>query len=286
MQQLAQLITMRGDRRCLLLLRPPPAQVLLKHLALPIAARHNLRNVLSFEIDRETPFAHDEIYWSHVVRQKDSARGQVEIDLFLVPRNSIDPFVEAARVAGLDPFGIEVDIGASATALIPLGAQERSPWVRSQRSVARLAAAACILVAVAVAIPFIRQHSALASADAMIASLTEPAREASGLHQSADQLTRIVASLKKERERNGSAVATLAAATKSLPDETYLTAFSLRAGRLTMSGLSPSAAHLIGLLAETPAFREPAFDAPVVKSESTGLEAFTITVNVAGEAGS
>jgi general secretion pathway protein L len=88
--------------------------------------------------------------------------------------------------------------------------------------------------------------------------------------------------LKTEHDRNGSAIATLAAATKSLPDETYLTALSLKAGRLTMSGLSPSAAQLIGLLARTPAFREPAFDAPVVESESTGLEAFTITVNVAG----
>ncbi len=184
-------------------------------------------------------------------RRTDSARGQVEVDLFLVPRNSIDPLVAAARDAGLDPFGIEVDMGVNGTTLIPLGVRKRDLRVRSQRSLVLLAATACILTAVAVAIPFIGQQWALASADAMIASLTEPAREASGLRQTADQLANVVASLKTEHDRNGSALATLAAATKSLPDETYLTALSLKAGRLTMSGLSPSAAQLIGLLARS-----------------------------------
>jgi general secretion pathway protein L len=285
-QQLARFITMRGEVRRPLLLRLPPSQVLLKQLSLPIAARRDIEEIIGFAVDRETPFARDEIYWSYVTRRADAARGQVEVDFFLVPRNSIDPLVAAARDAGLDPFGIEVDVGPDATALIPLDTEKRAPWVRSQGPLAPLAAAACILAIIAVAIPFIRQHSALASTDAMIASLTEAAREATVLRRTADQLAKVVASLKKERGRNGSAIATLAAATKSLPDETYLTALSLRAGRLTMRGLSPSAAQLIGLLARTPAFHEPAFDAPVVESEPTGLEAFTITVNVAADAGS
>ena len=160
------------------------------------------------------------------------------------------------------------------------------PWARAQRSLGPLAAAVCILAVIALAIPFIRQQWALASAEAMIASLNEPAREALALRQPADRLTRIVTSLKKERERNGIALAALAAATKSLPDETYLTAFRLRAGRLSMSGLSPSAAQLIGLLARTPAFREPALDSPVVESGSEGLETFSISVTVTPESAS
>jgi len=285
-QQLARFIAMRSGRPCPLLLRLSPAQVLRKSLVLPIASRHDLEKIIGFAIDRETPFSCDEIYWSYVARRTGVARGQLEVDLFLVPRNSIDPLVAAARAAGLDPFGIEVDIGANATTLIPLGVRKRDLRVLSQRSLVLLAATACTLMAVAVAIPFIGQQRALASADATIASLSEPAREASALRRTADQIAKAVSTLKTEHDRNGSAIATLAAATKSLPDDTYLTALSLKAGRLTMSGLSRSAAHLIGLLAGTPAFREPAFDAPVVESESSGLEAFTITVNVAGEAGS
>ena len=285
-RQLAGVITTRGYLRRPLLLRLPPAQVLHKQLAFPAAARRDLEDIIGLAIDRETPFARDELHWSYVVGRTDSARHQIEVDLFLVARNSIDTLVAAARAAGLDPLGIEVDRGANGTTLIPLRVRKRDTRVRPQRSLVLFAATACVLTAVAVAIPFMGQQRALASADAMIASFAEPAREASILRRTADQLGTIVASLKTEQDRNGSAIATLAAATKALPDETYLTALNLRAGRLTMIGLSPSAAHLIGLLAQVPAFREPAFDAPVVESESTGLEAFTITVNLTGEAGS
>lgn len=283
---LTQLVIGRGDRRRLLLVRVPPERVLRKTLLVPVAARHNLQEILGFEIERETPFGRDEVYWSYGVRQKDSARGLIEIDLFLVPRNSLEPLVEIIRVAGLDPAGIDVDTGTNATALIPLYPQKRQQRARLQRALAPLVASAAVLAVIAIAIPFIRQQWALSSADAMITTLTEPAREASTLRQTADQLTKTIVVLKGEYERNGSAVATLAAITKSLPDETYLTALNLRDGRLTMSGLSRSAAQLIGLLAETPGFREPAFASPVVENEGKGLEAFTITVNIAAETGS
>jgi general secretion pathway protein L len=137
------------------------------------------------------------------------------------------------------------------------------------------------LAFIAVAIPFIYQQRALASADEMIGSLKEPAREALALRGPADRLATVTAALKKAREQHASPLAALAAATKSLPDGTYLTAFRLRAGRLTMSGLSPSAAKLVGLLARTPTFREPAFDSPVVESATAGLETFSISLNVA-----
>jgi general secretion pathway protein L len=285
-QQLARLITTRGDLRRLLLFRVPPAHVLHKQLTFPTAARHDLEQIIGFAIDRETPFTRDDIYWGYVTRRTETTRGQVEVDLFLVPRHSIDPLLGAARTAGLVPYGIEVDVAANATTVIPFGARKSGQRVRSQPSLVLLTATACILAAVAVALPFIGQQWALASADKIITSLTEPAREASALRRAADQLGDVVASLKAEQDRNGSALSVLAAATNALPDESYLTALSLKAGRLTMSGLSPSAAHLIELLAQTPGFREPAFDAPVVESESTGLEAFTITINVTAEAGS
>jgi general secretion pathway protein L len=282
-RQLARILTARGGLPRALLFRLPPERVLHKELSLPLAAQYDLKEVLGFEIDRETPFARDEVYWSYAVREADGPRKRIGIELAVVPRCFIDPVDAAARRAGLDPAGIEVDMGEGATALIPLGAQRRANWALARGPLTPLAAAACILIVIAAAIPFIRQQSALVTADAMIASLTEPAREASALRQPADRLTRIIASLKEERDRNGSALAALAAATIALPDETYLTTLNLRAGRLTMNGLSPSAARLVGLLARRAEFREPVFDSPVVESGTNGLEEFGISVNVAAE---
>jgi general secretion pathway protein L len=81
-----------------------------------------------------------------------------------------------------------------------------------------------------------------------------------------------------ERARVRDALHVLAAATQALPDNTYLTEFSLRSEQARLVGFSPSAANLIKVLAETAPFRDPTFGAPVVHPDNGKLEMFTIRV--------
>src|SRR5690242_21950222 len=57
---LAQTLVSADNLPPLRLLRVPQAQALRKPLVLPYAARHELKTVLSSEIDRETPFEQSE----------------------------------------------------------------------------------------------------------------------------------------------------------------------------------------------------------------------------------
>ena len=47
------------------MLRLSNADILAKSLTLPLATQPELRQVLSFEMDQETPFKPDELYWDH-----------------------------------------------------------------------------------------------------------------------------------------------------------------------------------------------------------------------------
>jgi general secretion pathway protein L len=266
----------KGPR--LFLIRLSSMQLLCKSLTLPNAARRNLAELLGFEIDRETPFQRDEVHWTYVVRGQDARAGLLNVDLVLVPRSAVDPLVEAARNAGLDPDGIEVSTGSGAMTLLPLGSRKRGQWSETKRPLLPLATAATILAVLAVVTPFAIQQWELSRIEARIAALEPSATEAATFRQLSGQIAATIDFLTKERSKNGSALAALAAATKSLPDDSYLSALSLRAGRLTMSGLSPSAAQLVGLLAEAPEFREPAFEAPVTRDPENELETFTISV--------
>jgi general secretion pathway protein L len=114
----------------------------------------------------------------------------------------------------------------------------------------------------------------------LIASLGPQAEEAASLRRSADRIVNTFDFLATERERQASALAALAAATRAVPDDTYLTALRLHEGRLSVTGFSPSAAGLVGTLAKSPDFREPTFDSPVVQSDKDGLETFTISVSL------
>jgi general secretion pathway protein L len=111
-----------------------------------------------------------------------------------------------------------------------------------------------------------------------------PSAEAATFRKDAGQIAAAIGFLAKERSKNGSALTALAAATNTLPDDSYLSALSLRAGRLTLNGRSPSAAQVIGVLAQSPDFREPAFEAPVTRDPDNDLEAFTISVALASKA--
>jgi general secretion pathway protein L len=275
---LAEKLSEKTDVPRTILLRPLSTLVLHKQLTLPLAARRDLENVLGFEIDRETPFASDEVHWTYRVVAEDAARGRIDVNLALVPRSIVDPYVVAARHAGLEPTGIEVDIAGMA-ARIGLGTENRARWLRLERPLMPLAAAVAALAVFVVLTPFIVQQWALASSEIMIAKLADTAREAAGLRKSADEFVNAAELFAQQRKRHLSTLAVLAAATRALPDDSHLTSLSIRDGKVTMSGLSPSAAGLIGVLAKTREFREPAFAAPVVQNEGD-LESFTIAAEL------
>ena len=72
----------------------------------------------------------------------------------------------------------------------------------------------------------------------------------------------------------------LAAATRILPDDTYLIEIELRQRKVTLSARSADAARLIGALASDPEFRNPGFSAPVTRLEALRAELFTINAEV------
>jgi general secretion pathway protein L len=273
------------NRPHFILVELPTTQLLQKRLSLPIAAQRDLGSVLDFEIERETPFAPDEVYWTYAVQQRDVSAGRLEVDLLLVPRGGVDPLLRVLADAGLNLAGIEVASQNATTAFISLEAGKKTgDWVHARRPLMPLAVAACVLALVAAALPFIFQQWAISSADAAIAALSETARDAAALHQSIDRVAGTAAFLDKERAQNGSALATLAALTSAIPDDAYLTAATFRDGKLTLAGMSPSAAQIISELAQSKEFHEPSFEAPVTQSQESDLETFTISVSVASAA--
>ena len=98
------------------------------------------------------------------------------------------------------------------------------------------------------------------------------------------EITRLAGSadfVEKERDKVGEPLAVLAAATRILPDDSYLTELQLKQRKLTMSGRSAAAAPLIGAMAADSMFRNPTFAAPVTRIESLRQEIFTIVTEIA-----
>jgi general secretion pathway protein L len=257
-------------------LRLGEADILAKTMTFPLAAGRELRQVLTFEMDRETPFQADELYWNHRLETADRQKDRLSVRLLLVPKVSLAPLLEALDQVGIRPSRAEIADGPDTGSCLPL-AGEGNRQYRTSSHLIRAAALCCATLALAAAAtPFLRQEIALASLDREIAIGRAAATEADSLRQEIDRLSGSADFVERERDKTGRPLAVLAATTDVVPDDTYLTEIELRGHKVTLTGHSAAASRLIGALAAAGGFRNPGFAAPITRIEALHSELFTI----------
>ena len=152
-----------------IVLRLGEADVLGKTVVLPLAAERELEQVLSFEMDRETPFRTDALYWSHRIVAVDRQNGRLSVRLQLLPKANLAPLLDALGQIGIAPQRVEIADGPDAGACLPLSSENGVRRRVAGRVMVPIAAACCAaLLAAVVVTPFVRQAAALASLDRQI----------------------------------------------------------------------------------------------------------------------
>jgi general secretion pathway protein L len=261
-------------------LRLSEQDVLGKTVTLPLAAERELDQVLTFEMDRETPFKAEELYWNRRIEGADRQTGRLSVRLVLVPKADLAPLLTALGQVGIRPRRAEIANGQDAGAYLPFEGDGGRAHLPSSRLLWPAAACCAALALAAVVIPYVRQEIALASLDQEIAIGRTAAAEAESLRQEIDRLSGSADFVEAERDKAGRPLVVLAAATRVLPDDTYLTEMELRQRKVTLTGRSAAAARLIGPLAADGTFRNPGFAAPVTRLEALHSELFTINAEV------
>jgi general secretion pathway protein L len=262
-------------------LRLRQADVLAKTMSLPIAAENHARQALAFQMDQETPFTPDEIYWSHSITRRDRQSGRLSVRLLLVPRQNLAALLTALDHVGIVPNRAEIGDGPDQHCTLPLDGNGGSLEGAERRALLWPAAACCLLLAVgAIATPFVRQAMSLASVDREISAGRATANEVEKLRRELDRLSGTIDVVQSERDKAGRPLATLATLTRILPDDTYLTEVTQQQRKVTLSGRSAAAARLIGALSAGEGLRNVAFAAPVTRLEAIRAELFTIIAEV------
>jgi general secretion pathway protein L len=279
-EAIAELPRPPGNR---VVLRLHQDDVLAKTLTLPIAAESHLHQALAFQMDQETPFAPDEIYWSHVVSRRDRQNGRLSVRLLLVPRQRLAALLGALDQVGLVPSRAEIGDGPDRDRILPLDGDSDSDDEAARRIRFRWAVASCLLLLAlgTIVAPFVRQAVALADVDRQIAGGQPTASEAEKLRRQLGQLSGTIDLIESERAKAGRPLAILATLTRILPDDTYLTEVTTQQRKITLSGRSAAAARLIGALSADEGLHNVAFAAPVTRLEAIHAELFTISAEIA-----
>ncbi|WP_183481835.1 PilN domain-containing protein [Komagataeibacter kakiaceti] len=258
------------------ILYPGDDALLEREVTFPLPAERSLESILSYEMDRLTPFAATDVVFGWTVLRRDATAGRVHVRLSLVPLAALRGLPDLLRAVGIVPAAIEIPR--------PDSTRLRLPLTRRQPGGGRLRTAmlgACVVLAVvALVLPFARQAWQNAWLDRQMAAL-RPATDA------AEQIRRNLtggstgrAMVRAERQRLGDPLAVLAALTDALPDGTYLTDLTLRQGQLLVSGRSPVSTRVIQAMSANPLFATPSFAAPVTRAEGSESSQFAIRAGI------
>ncbi|HET6604079.1 MAG TPA: PilN domain-containing protein [Xanthomonadaceae bacterium] len=263
-------------RRILIL---PPARVLRRSLTLPAAALENLRQVVAFELDRQTPFKPEQVHYDARVARRDAADRQVEVELALVPRSLIESQLERLGALGGTLDAVDTR-GADGRRL---GFNLLPPEQRAHRANARvwlnlaLGLGALLLLAVAAVHTVENRRAAVAELEAEVEHQRSEARAVNQLREALADAVEGANFLAVRRAAQPLMIGLLEELTTRLPDDTYLERLSYSDGQLTVTGQSSEPARLLGSLQDSAHIRSPALSGSIQPDPRTGKDRFTIT---------
>lgn len=262
----------------------PASRVLTRVLSLPAAATDNLRQVLSFEMDRQTPFKADQVYFDSRVLGHDASGRNARVELVLIPRAQLDQ-----ELGGLPPAAAELDAVDSWSAAPGAGRRQTNllpPEKRTRRRDMRLplnlglAAFALVLLVVNMDESLANRAAALETMKAEVDKAGNEAKQVAALRKTlADSIGG--ANFLTDKKRKGPlTVALLDDLTRRLPEDTYLERLQIENKQVQLQGQATEAAKLIALLGASPCLGNPGFQGQVQPDARTGKERFQINADL------
>ena len=260
----------------------PRESALRRFVDLPSPALENLREVLTFEMDRHTPFRSDEVYFDCRVASQDMQNKRIKVDLVVVAKDLADRAIGLATGWGVEPDRLAL-AGApedeEAFNLLPAkpggGGRSMAFGVSGV-----LILAPVVALALAVHLPLKERQALLEQSEAELRQVRKEANESDRLNKQFEEITQRSRFVQQKKSRQFTITELLNEITTILPDDTWLLQFARKGQQLTISGYSEKPSALIALLEESEMLSKVSFRSPTTNDPKVGRERFNISATV------
>ncbi|MEW6691614.1 MAG: PilN domain-containing protein [Pseudomonadota bacterium] len=271
-------------------IRLPRPQLLCRNLSLPLEAEPNLREVLGYEMDRQTPFRADQVFYDHQVLERREDDRRLLVQMLVVPQSPLAPMLRTLEELGLVPSMIttvevgtpQCDIAAINLLPEPMRRRPAGAWGRVNRA---LALSALVLLTAAAVLPLQRQQAVITELEGRLAALAPQVESARKMRAAIDDMREELALFVAQKRQSPVAIDVIEEVSRILPDDTWLVRLELHGRRLRLQGFTFEAPALIGLLEGTPLLANVTFTSPVVRDPRFGRFQFSIEADVVGGRG-
>lgn len=269
-----------------LILRLTAQQAIQKELVLPAAVKGNLFQVVTYELDRYTPFKAEQVYFSVKQLEAEHEPGQIRVMLVLTPREMLDALYEDVKAMGMSPLFVDYEA-------MPNDLEHRYEGYNLLRDTLRektantprliysgLIAAVFLLLAAVLVSPVWFEYRSVNALQEKIDTLEKDAKDVKALQLEIDAMIDETRLLIAEKSAAPTVVDMLNSLSTIMKDDTWLSYAQYSDGNLQIQGESPAASALIGVLEDSELFANARFVSPVTQDKISKQERFQITVDV------
>ena len=257
----------------------PAERTLRRRLTLPLAAEEHLASVLAFEMDRQTPFRADQLYFDHRILKRDATTRTMLVELLAVPRAVLDQALQGIGALQLDAADVAAGELPAGFNLLPADRRARRVDKRLRLNL--------ILALSAAALLWLVMWQSLTLREQAIERLNEEKSVASAAAMQSAELKRQLRDaieganfLAKKKAEQAVAVDVLAEITRMVPDDTWLERLSFVGAQVQLQGQSARADKLIGILTDSRCLAKPQFQGIIQPDGATGKERFSLVADL------
>jgi general secretion pathway protein L len=267
------------------LIRIPEALGMRKTLTLPEAVGANIQQVLSYELDRYTPFKAEQVYYD-ILRLGKPANGQLRLVLLMVQKSVLDAVYDQVVALGLAPAYADSVLeplpqlpAKERYNLLPLDlrhVRSKKPRVIMFTSVAL----AATLFLTAFAMPLWMAWQGIDKLKAHVRIVEKQALTIEETKRGIDYLYKATDKLIAKKTHAPLLVDSINTLSALLKDDTWVSQIKYSNGNLELLGESASASDLLATLEKTKHFKNARFISPVTQDQASGKERFQLSTEI------
>lgn len=262
----------------------PPVLVLLPHqrllheVSLPAAVAQDLTSMLSFEMDKYTPFKASQVYFD-CVRLPSTHDSLIRIRLAVVSRERLDALLDQAQQAGHSIMAVDVLDEHGARLHVDLLAPHRRAQIRHSliQPLPVLALVALILALASLQLWLHNRQQALEDMQQQVKTLQQQTQQVQALNRQIDDTLNAQRYVVERRAQSRSMAALLNELTQCIPLNTTLESLDINPdGQVSLTGQSSQASALISAMKACRSLEGINFQGAIQPDPVTGLDRFSM----------
>lgn len=248
-----------------------------KSILLPRKAHRHLSGIIGHEVSRLSPLMPECIYYTYHIQKQGVASNNLHVNLRLIRRNYLDNAIKTCAEQRLFPTALRCEDGT----LVSKGSLPKLSRPPFFQRAFRMGLLALIALAPVLwgALLLIEANRLQGILDGVMDEMIVERKKSQEVDYIASKSKTIANDIKNilSQKNQGSIAKYIAEISNKIPIDTWLYGLFYENGAFRISGYSKSAASLLSILDEHPAFNRSQFRSPLVRTGMRDMERFEIS---------